>query len=112
MAVSIRAYGASLRLRWKNRLGAGAAQLTSRYALRSNKHGEHETKRYAPGPEPISPAATQIAPAGYRLPRQGTLGVFDPWCTTIAPAKPWPGRPRRIDQARAPRVCPVPWHPL
>ena len=50
-------------------------------------HGEHETKRYAPGPEPIFPAATQIAPAGYRLPRQGTLGVLDQWCTTIASRK-------------------------
>jgi len=44
--------------------------------LRSNRRGEHELKRAsAPVPSSIITAATEIAPAGYHLPRRHHRGV-------------------------------------
>jgi hypothetical protein len=40
-------------------------------------HGEHETKRYAPGPEPIFSAAKPKSPPPGTACREGTAPVFD-----------------------------------
>jgi hypothetical protein len=54
-----------LRSDFAEKISSGPAprnSLRARRPLRSNMHGEHETKRYAPGPEPIFSAATQNRP--------------------------------------------------
>jgi hypothetical protein len=50
-------------------------------------HGEYETKRYAPGPEPIFSAVTQNRPPPGTACREGTLLVFDVGSATAAPCK-------------------------
>jgi hypothetical protein len=49
-------------------------------------HGEHETKRYAPGPEPIFSAVTQNRPHRAPPAARATLLVFDLGYTATARA--------------------------
>jgi hypothetical protein len=49
-------------------------------------HGEHETKRYAPGPEPIISAVTPKSPPPGTACREETARMFDVGCTTTARA--------------------------
>jgi hypothetical protein len=65
------------------KIGSGPAPRNSASRLRplrSNMHGEHETKRYAPGPEPVFSAVTQNRPPPGTACREGTLRVFDLGC--------------------------------
>jgi hypothetical protein len=65
-----------------------AAELATRCALRSNSRGELETKRAVRAdPAPALLAASEIAPAGHRLPRS-RVQVRHRWCANIASAKP------------------------
>jgi hypothetical protein len=65
-----------------------AAELATRCALRSNSRGELETKRAVRAdPAPALLAASEIAPAGHRLPRS-RVQVRHRWRANIASAKP------------------------
>ena len=65
-----------------------AAELATRCALRSNSRGEPVTKRaLRANPESALLAASEIAPAGHRLPRS-RVQVRHRWCANIASAKP------------------------
>jgi len=55
-------------------------------------HGEHETKRYAPGPEPIFSAATRNRPHRAPPAATDTQLLFDLLRTTTAPCKAGAGR--------------------
>jgi len=64
-----------------------AEELATRCALRSNSRGESETKRaLRANPESALLAASEIAPAGHRLPRS-RVQVRHRWCTKAASAK-------------------------
>ena len=64
-----------------------AAELTSRCALRSNSRGESVTKRaLRANPESVLLVATEIAPAGHRLPRSRVLALHR-WRANIFTAK-------------------------
>jgi len=70
-----------LRYDFAEKIGSGPAPRNSLRALRplrSNMHGEHETKRCAPGPEPIFSAATPKSPPPGTACREGTLLMFEP----------------------------------
>ena len=72
------AVSASLRLRCDARPGVGVAQLATRPEGRFAQTAATSqfTKRAsAPDPRPSIAAATEIAPAGYRLPRANMVGV-------------------------------------
>jgi hypothetical protein len=59
-------------------------------------HGEHETKRYAPGPEPIFSAATQNRPPPGTACREGTACVLQVGCAAAAQDQDGTGRLREI----------------
>ena len=64
-----------------------AAELATRCALRSNSRGESVTKRaLRANPESALLAATEIAPAGHRLPRS-RVPVRRRWCANTTSAK-------------------------
>ena len=89
---------ASLRLRCDARPGVGVAELAARPEGRSAQTAATSqlTKRAsAPAPRPSIAAATEIAPAGYRLPRGDVVGVQASSANNVS-AKACPGRPRRI----------------
>jgi hypothetical protein len=69
-------------------------------------HGEHETKRYAPGPKPNFSAATQNRPPPGTACREGTLRVIDLGRTTTAQDQDGTGRLREIkgEEARGARA--------
>jgi hypothetical protein len=73
------AVSASLRLRCDARPGVGVAELAARPEGRSAQTAATSqfTKRAKarPNPRPSIAAATEIAPAGYRLPRGDVVGV-------------------------------------
>ena len=92
------AVSASLRLRCDAWPGVGVAELATRPEGRSAQTAATSqlTKRAsAPAPRPSIAAATEIAPAGYRLPRGDVVGVQPSRANTVS-AKSCPGRPRRI----------------
>jgi hypothetical protein len=77
------------------KIGSGPAPCNSLRALRplrSAMHGEHETKRYAPGPEPIFSAVTQNRPPPDTACREGTARAFDLFRTAAAPSKAGAGQ--------------------
>jgi len=63
-----------------------ATRCAARRPLRSDMHGEHETWRYAPGPEPSFSAATPKSPPPGTACCEDTLLVFDVGRTTRARA--------------------------
>jgi hypothetical protein len=82
-----------------------ATRCAARRPLRSDMHGEHETKRYAPGPEPIFSAATPKSPPPGTAWRDRTRRGCSTWVAPrLRPAKPGPGRPRRIVSESASRL--------